>query len=286
MSILLGTLVLNEMQWLPALYEQHRNWPGLSRWVFVESADRVYAQANPELVSDKGLSVDGTSEYLANLALSDPRVTYIPLGFSEHRDAAQGKAASRQQYLDVANEDRPDFVFVVDADEFYTVAHQRQITETLRRSLVHFTAFMFRQRHVWRPPSIAEEPLFQYEVTRAYWDIPHCRGWRWKPGMAYANDHNTPSVGGRKLNASMLRFEGNDKAPQCVHLGFASSGALRHAKHSYYVARGEGRSDGRQMYVDCRAAFETWQPGQILPHGADVRTYKGPIPEVFHHDTN
>jgi len=51
MSVLIGTICLNEMQWLPMLYEQHRYWPDLEKWVFVEGADRVYQQTNPELVS-------------------------------------------------------------------------------------------------------------------------------------------------------------------------------------------------------------------------------------------
>ena len=39
--IALATLALNEMEWLPLLWEQHRAWPGMVRWVFVEAADRA-----------------------------------------------------------------------------------------------------------------------------------------------------------------------------------------------------------------------------------------------------
>ena len=49
MRIVLATLLLNEMEWLPKLYEQHKDWPGLCGWVFVEAADRVYANVNPEV---------------------------------------------------------------------------------------------------------------------------------------------------------------------------------------------------------------------------------------------
>ena len=69
--------------------------------------------------------------------------------------------------------------------------------------------------------------------------------------------------------------------PECIHLGFASDCTLRAAKHRYYIARGEGLSDGRQRYVDCRAAFETWRPGKKLPDKASVVNYTGPVPEVF-----
>src|SRR4051794_7463634 len=38
MSVLLATLCINEMEWLPRLYEQHKDWPGMAGWVFVEAA--------------------------------------------------------------------------------------------------------------------------------------------------------------------------------------------------------------------------------------------------------
>ncbi len=90
MSIQLNTLCLNEMEWLPRLYEQHRDWHGMGHWVFVEAADRAYAEANPDMVSKDGLSIDGTSEWLADLAKRDDRVIYIPHGFTGHENPAQG----------------------------------------------------------------------------------------------------------------------------------------------------------------------------------------------------
>jgi hypothetical protein len=76
---------------------------------------------------------------------------------------------------------------------------------------------------------------------------------------------------GQLLNFDCQRFH----HPECVHLGFASGGKARAAKHRYYEARGESRT--RAMYVECRRA---WERGQ-LPVGASVIPYTGPIPEVF-----
>lgn len=282
MSIVLCTLALNEMEWLPSLYEQHSDWPDLAAWIFVESADRMYARANPGLVSPEGLSTDGTSAYLDRLAESDPRVRYIPYGFCGGPDPAQGKCEARQQYLDAAERYTPQFLFVLDADEFYTHADQRQVNERLLTESHRYTAFLFRQREIWRPPSIAHEPLFQYEVMGGYWDVRHKRGWRWSRGLKYDGDHNTPrDASGVLLSKHMARYDRKEGAPQCVHLGFASSGRMRAAKNAYYVERGEGVTDHRKMYVTCRAAFETWRPHDPLPHGARVRAYEGPIPEVF-----
>lgn len=281
MSVVLATLCLNEMEHLPRLYAQHRNWPGLVKWVFVESADAQYVKANPTLVTGPGLSTDGTSEYLAGLAKQDPRIQYIPLGLSQHSDPAQGKCMSRQQYLLAADRVRPNFVFVLDADEYYAWEAQSRVMQLMQSGKTH-TGFLFRQRHIWRPPSIREQPLLQFEVAGGFWDIPHVRGWRWYTGLQYRTNHNTPELpGGQKLDKRLLRFDKRSGTPECVHLGFASLGPMRAAKNRYYETRGEGVTDHRKWYTESRAAFETWQPGDELPHKARVISYTGPVPEVF-----
>lgn len=283
MKIVLCTLALNEMEWLPRLYEQHKDWPDLAAWVFVESADRQYATANPDLVTDRGLSTDGTSEWLRQTAVLDERVRYVPYGFSEAADPAQGKCASRQQYLTVADEYAPDYLMVLDADEFYTRFDQGAINRWLLNR-PESTGWVFRQRHVWRPPSIRREKLLRLEVQGGFWDIPHARAWRWSVGLTYARNHNTPQrPDGTLLDHRLDRADRVSGSPQCVHFGFASDGRMRLAKNRYYEQRGEGSTADRKRswYVESRAAFEHWVPGRGLPHGAGVVRYTGPIPEVF-----
>lgn len=290
MSVMLATLVLNEMEWLEKLYDQHKDWPGLSKWMFVESADRMYQKANPSLVSPKGLSIDGTTDFLKKLAQDDKRIVHVPYGFSHSSDPAQGKVACRNVYLKEADEVRPDWIVVLDADEFYTKKDQSEVIRIAEkfRSVQKRFGFRFRQRHIWLPPSVQPpfdqevkpETLFGQEVLGAYWAIPHTRVWRHYVGMRYRNNHNSPE--GFFIKA----LENQPGMPQCVHMGFASSLRFRKAKHSYYVARGEGKRDKRQMYVDCRAAYETWRPGLQLPHGARVVSYDGPLPESFFQERN
>lgn len=280
MKYFLATLCLNEMEHLDSLYRQHRDWPGMVGWAFVEAADKVYAETNPELVSEHGLSVDGTSDFLNELALKDDRVWHVAHGFTGAADPAQGKCEARTRYLRVADEYEPDWIIVIDADEMYSRAAQRIIGERIQR-LSH-TSVLFRQRHIWRPPSISAEPLFDLEVVGGYWSIPHTRVYRWSRGLRYLSNHNHPErPDGVGLDRAMKRYDGVDTAPVCVHLGFASGGKDRVAKHEYYKRRGEGVSDGRGWYVDCRAAWETWVPGASLPHKATVVPYSGPVPEVF-----
>lgn len=293
MKVMLATLCLNEMQWLPSLYEQHKDWPDLVNWTFVESADIEYHKVNPDRVSCGGTSVDGTDKFLRGLKEHDKRVTYIPYGFCSSDNPAQGKCEARDMYLRIADEVKPDIIVVLDADEFYHRNHQKAINdifESLRRST--FQAFLYQQRHIWHPPSVQHLPLtFKNEVVGGYWNVPHCRVWRWTPGLTYKENHNWPQlVEGRFLTRWMLRADTaipsmlrvrqrNLTIPYCVHLGFASSTVSRTAKHRYYASRGEDTS--RKMYVDCRQAYETWQEGDKLPHKAKVIPYTGMIPETF-----
>jgi hypothetical protein len=279
LRIVLATLCLNEIEWLPALWEQHQTWPGLVGWIFVEGADREYAKVNPDLVRENGLSRDGTSLFLAGIETMDPRVRFVRHGFFGGNGSAQGKCEARQRYIVEAWAFAPDWIIVIDADEFYTRRDQARIVEMLKG--VEQDAVLLRQRHIWCPPGFQPESDsgFDTEVVGGYWDVPHCRIWRWIPGMEYKTNHNWPEVNGRYLTTSMYRFHPDD--PQCVHMGFASTGRMRAAKHRYYQSRGEGPKDGRQKYVECRAAWETWKPGDTLPQGAKVIQYDGPVPEVF-----
>lgn len=288
MRIVLGTLCLNEMEWLPTLYEQHKDWPGLVKWVFVEAADRVYAESNPQLVSHDGLSTDGTTEFLWKLSLRDPQVVHVRHGFtgSVTESPAQGKCEARSRYLAEAESVEPDLIGVLDADEFYCRDDQSQVGE-LVGGLAPYSAFCFRHREIWRPPVLVRRPLFEAEVVGGFWAIPYCRWWRWSPGLRYGRNHNTPQrPDGSLLDDAMIRLDrqpevGEHRFPQMIHLGFAASLATRQAKHAYYRARGEGRTDKRGWYVASRAAWESWRPGRSLPRRAHVVPYQGPIPEAF-----
>ena len=80
----------------------------------------------------------------------------------------------------------------------------------------------------------------------------------------------------------MIRIDRRQPELVCFHMGYASSKESRRAKIAYYEHRGEGKTEDRQKYVDCRRAFDTYQFGDWqLPHGAKVINYKGPGPEVF-----
>lgn len=278
-KIVLASIVINEMEWLPALYQQHKEWLGMVKWVFVEMADKVYAETNPDMVSSRGLSVDGTTEYLEALAKHDERVVHIKHGLSTHPYPEQGKCQAKNRFLREADKVRPDFIIIADGDEFYTRQHQSQLTWALMEHRADGT--ILTRREIWRPPSIQDQPLFKLEVVGGFWAIPCCHWWRWYPGLQYDINHNTPSLNGHLMTTRRVKKLMGPDDPQMIHMGFASSLKVREAKHKYYAARGEGVTDRRGWYVSSRASWESWHPGVRLPRGARVIPYTGPKPEVF-----
>lgn len=293
--VVLATLALNEMEWLSPLYSQHRDWPGLCGWVFVEAADRAYGRANAGrgLVTEDGLSTDGTTDFLRELARIDPRVEYVPHGWSgAENDPANGKVQARNRYMEAVDrmDPPPDYLVVVDADEFYTRAHQQLCLDLADADPTRRPCYAFRYRHPWRPPAYRDGPVFRWEVFGGFWGMDHAHFYRWSPGLRYRDYHMSPETpGGLQLNRQFGRFSelahlGRDRrtaGPECVHTAFASALVGRQAKHRYYVARGEQAEPRRRWYVHSRAAWEVWTEGAVLPRGAQVVPWAGGVPEVF-----
>ncbi len=283
MSVMLATLCLNEMEFLPRLWEQHKGWPDVSAFVFVEASDAAYERANPGMVSATGLSVDGTSDFLRDLARRDSRVVHAPIGRCSNPDPALGKIDARNWYWREAARVEPSFIISLDADEMYVKADQPRINEQMRFWAKRgYTGFTFPKREIWRPPSIAAEPLFAKEVVGGFWGIPCCHWWAWSRGAGHFACHNTPQdASGRYLNDSLKQLHGDPDMPQMLHLGFAATAKTRRAKQLYYEGRGESDDPQRRWYVDSRRCWNDWKPGDPLPNKARVIEYTGPIPEVF-----
>lgn len=280
MKVALCTLCLNESEFLAKSHEQHRNWPGLVAWIFVEAADPKYAEANPAMVSPEGLSVDQTCPIITSMANADPRVRLIRHGWMTDGNVAQAKTRGRDRYLDVLEAIEPDYFVVLDADEFYSYDDQIKISELIERDVAHrYLSWRLMQRHIWRPHSIRKAPRFELEVKGGYWHIKHVRIFRWQTGIRYRTDHNWPQSA--LYHPLRNLYEGGLGDPQCIHLGFARGSAEREATNRYYQQRGEGLRDGRESYVTCRRAWEFWKPGKRLPDAAQVLPYEGPIPECF-----
>lgn len=278
MKILIATIALNESEFIERNLLQHCDWPGIAGRIVVEGATETYAEANPDAVTDAGLSTDGTSEILEAWASEADR-TYIAHGLSGG-PLAQQKIALRNRYCEVADEINPDILVVIDADEFWCRRDQERVMEIVEAQ-PEFEAWLFRQRHLWRPQREAPDSPYSLELVGGYFNVPHLRVWRWEKGSRYVENHNHlsyPSIGSASLNV-IRRFVRSD--PVCVHLGFHRDPEHRMRTNRYYVARGEGSKDGRRWYVDCRDAALKLGPGDEMPHGMQAIPYSGPLPEVL-----
>lgn len=284
MRLMLATLCINEMEWLPRLVAQHKDWPGLCAWVFVEAADAVYNAVNGPGMVDGGLSTDGTTEFLESTCRPGSVLAHVKHGISRVSGSpAQGKCEARNRCMELAESVQPDWLLVLDADEFWTRTHQTKVLRAMQTAPPDSTSICFRYRHLWRPPCWAGEPLLKHEVVGGFWAIPHCHAFRWRPGMRYDGDHMRP--GGAQPRASMLRNDLLPNGPQCVHAAFASDAKTRLAKHAYYAARGEETDPRRAWYVASRAAWATWRPGSALPEPPrDARRLECALPRVIPYD--
>lgn len=283
MKLALCTLCFNEAPNIAACHRNHRHWPGRFKHVFVEGFDPLYQLANPQMVSQFGTSIDGMVEILADIEACDHHSQYIPIGRMQHPTSfEQHKCVGREAYLRALDwphvDSSPDWIAVIDADEFYSPHSQEEITRQLEDLPDHVTCAVVPQIHLWRPPSIANQPI-QYQVTGGYWSVPHTRFWRWCDGLTYMptgipHSHNWPAKEGEQRyrieNGAVL------KNVHCVHTGFAGDRKRYEADLRYYLERNESHT--RAMYMACRAAWLTWKPGDELPAGAKVLPYEGWIP--------
>lgn len=287
-KVVLCTIALNEMQWLYELYEQHKHWPDMVKWVFVEGTDTEYAKANPGLVTSDGLSVDGTTEFLTKLAKEDKNIVHIKHGWSDSRNPALNKCILRQRYLTYCEEIQPSFLVILDADEFWTYTNQEKLNSIVSTQLPNHKGFIFDRIDLWYPPSVESQsvlsPLnayFNRYVTGGFWDIKSARVWRWEPNMKYISNHNSPEVAGKGLLSRKMYHIKDNGSPIFCHMGFCAYPLVRAAKNRYYEQRGEGRNDHRASYVMARKSWETWEEGDVLPDGAYLKKFDFEVPECF-----
>jgi len=282
-DVVITMIVLNEMEFLEKNIKQHLSWPGLQQIIIVEGSTKTYGATNPHVVSPQGLSTDGTTEYLIQLAEENPLITYIPYGWTSG-PLAQGKKELRNAYCQEIKKYNPYIFVAIDADEFYCYGDQIKINEVVRIN-PKYESWLFPLHDVWKPPQMADTELFKWKVIGGYWRVPHTKVWKWSPGTRYLLDHIHPSRPGG-VPKKTYRIKGI--SPACIHLGFARDPGHRKRTNAYYVARGEGKEKtgkNRQTYVDCRGSWETWTSGQKLPHGGQVIPYTYQKPEILNSST-
>lgn len=275
-KITIGMIVLNEEEYIWHNLKQHYDFA--HQIVVVEGSVLKYPNSN---VLPNGRSTDKTAEIVKNFP--DPK---NKIEFIQPTRRWKDKVEQRNQYLQRAT---GDFLIVIDADEFYTKADQQLLN---REFATHRNVLLFKFERAVKNASHRRGIIhfwygFKHQVIGGYWDIPHNRIYRQVSGMKYVDSHNHPTyLNGVRSDRLSGRFVAQTKA-KCYHAGFVKKLVNIRDKNRLYLNRGEGREPQpnirklRQMYIDCRTAWETWKPGISLPHGAKIVPYAGHIPEAL-----
>jgi glycosyltransferase involved in cell wall biosynthesis len=265
-------IVLNEAEYITHTLRQIYNWDCCHEIIIVEGSVALYPREN---LAPDGLSGDGTTALIKAFPDPEKKIVYVSGTFAD-------KVAQRNEY---AKRVTGTHVLVLDADEFYTnhsldlLAEDLQAHPDTELFTFNFSANLSERTyyHLWYS--------FKQHVIGGYWNIPHNRIYKWASGTKYTGeDHNHPTkVDGTKLQHQFVKAVSTKAI--CIHTGFVKSVTNQKDKNDFYVNRGEGKEKDpkirarRQMYVDCRRAYETWKPGVTLPHDAQVLSFNLALPE-------
>lgn len=267
-------IALNEAEYVEYNLKQLYDWDCCHEIIVVEGSVALYPKEN---LSPDGLSGDGTTTLIKDFPDPQNKIKYVTGTFKD-------KVAQRNEY---AKRVTGTHVLVVDADEFYSEGSLEQLKrDVMQHPSIELFTFNFSQNpakrtyyHLWYN--------FKQHIVGGYWNVPHNRIYKWMPGTKYVgNDHNHPTKpDGTKLIKQEVKAI--ETKARCIHTGFAKLVANQKDKNQFYVNRGEGKERDpsvrarRQMYVDCRRAYETWKPGKQLPHGAKILPYDLVLPECL-----
>ena len=266
-------IALNESEYLTYSLKQIYDWDCCHEIIIIEGSVEHYPKNH---LSKDGLSGDGTSELIKNFPDPQNKIKYRSGVFKDKID-------QRNEYMKLIS---GTHFLVLDADEFYSEASLELLKQDMMNNPdVELFTFDFSQTssrtyfHLWYN--------FKQHVVGGYWDIPHNRIYKRSPELRYTGaDHNHPSKpSGKKLTTKDVKSI--PTRAMCVHTGFVKKIENQKDKNDFYVGRGEGRESDpalrqrRQMYIDCRRAYETWDGKVSLPHGAYLIPYSDPLPEVL-----
>lgn len=265
-------IALNEAEYIQYTLQQIYDWDCCHEIIIIEGSVDLYPKTN---LSKDGLSGDGTTELIKNFPDPENKIRYVSGVFKD-------KVEQRNEY---AKRVTGTHVLVLDADEFYSQTSLEKLKQdVLNNPNAELFMFDFSQDlakrtyyHLWYN--------FQQHVVGGYWDIPHNRIYKWTEGTRYiGNDHNHPTKpdGTKLIKEEVVAIK---TSAECIHTGFVKLVKNQKDKNDFYVNRGEGKEkdrrlrDLRQMYVNCRRAYENWTPKTILPHKARVLAFSGVLPE-------
>lgn len=269
-------IALNEEEYIEYALKGIYSW--CHEIIIIEGAVELYPR---DRVTKNGSSTDKTIEIINNFPDSQNKIIFV-----QNNGFWKDKMHQRSEYLKRVT---GTHVLVLDVDEFYTLNDLDYLLYEME-SNPHIQLFEFQRARKYNPDERGIIHFwygFDKHVIGGYWDVPHNRIYKMISGMKYIDNHNHPTYPNGMRTDRLAKNLRMTTAVRCYHTGFTKKLENIVDKNQFYVNRGEGKEEElkirkmRQMYVDCRKAWESWSPGDILPHGATIHTYLDEVPKIL-----
>lgn len=182
-KVTFGMIVLNGLPFLP--YNLRALYPFAHQIIVVEGA----ASGAAGIATPDGHSRDGTLEELRRFAREEDRAGKLVVLTAEddgHRDGFWPGEKDEQSRAYAARA-TGDYLWQVDADEFYLPSHMQRVLDTLCEN-PDITAVSFPTLTFWGSPRCTVDGWFLRRGAAEYHRL-----FRWEPGSTYAT-HRPPTV--------------------------------------------------------------------------------------------
>lgn len=240
--LVLFTLLKDYQLWLSELLEQHRDFPNVIRWVFVERVpEEGRFSISQKLIREELRRLDSRVSYLQSL--DDP--------YDEPKEQIRkAKNLALDEVELTAMTHHVKYIYQLNPDEFLTRYDQMGVVDALRRACAKYLCCLFRHRHIYRPNAWCEQGIFKKEIGgRPSGSLLQLRAFKYVKGMRYTTSHFWPSTPGGILYTNRLkRYDTRGNTPEIINLS--------------HVDRGELLEES-------------------LPRSETVIPYTGSVPEVF-----
>jgi len=246
MNLEILTIVLDGMPFIAHHWRELEKLPFRFRWNIVQGvALNVNCTSWCNQIPPR-LGLDGTPQYLASLAASDPRVIL------HTKEQWQGKLAMVNEPIRFMYE--PCLLLQMDADEMWTAEQLIAMRQMFLDHPDKHQALFWCDYKVG--PDLCITSRNTYGNNSGYeW----LRAWRWKPGMSFAS-HEPPNLAGCPM-MTLTHADTEERGLVFRHEAYSTKAQLAF-KETYY---GGANNPKGHLYRDAVAGWERLQRNRKWP---------------------
>ena len=247
--------VLNEEKFIYSCIKQIYDWECTHEIIILEGSTKLYRQANPDMVNVQGLSIDKTSEIIRNFPDPQKKIKFIQQRWEDKLELKKKMWSMATGY----------YVWLIDADEFYTPEDLTKIAETIKTKPIK--QLKIKQRIFGRTlDSIVTGGRFTNNYMERFWER----------GKNHPNTHHSvKDEDGKTLSSE-------DAGIICYHYSNLHSKTYLKAKAKFYRLRNEimyqGKYESHCVYND---GIINAKIGDVLPGGVTIEKYDGEHSEII-----